>query len=240
MDTLQVVWARYFVAFVLALLFSNPVNAARADADRAGRCCSSAARRCCWSRPCSTSSRCAICSSTRRWRSCSRRRSWSRCCAGRCSANGSAGGAGPRSCVGFCGVLLVARPGFGGMHPAALLSLGSAICYAFYIDLDAHAVAHRLQRDHAVLFQSGRRGGRWLPVAAVRLDARRRPGSIVALMVLIGALRRRRALPADPGPPAGAGLGAGAVHLYPDRLDDDARLSGVRRRAHRWTIVGRR
>ena len=27
------------------------------------------------------------------------------------------------------GVLVVARPGFGGMHPAALLSLGSAICY---------------------------------------------------------------------------------------------------------------
>ena len=34
--------------------------------------------------------------------------------------------------VGFIGVLLVARPGFGGLHPAALLSLGSAVCYAFY------------------------------------------------------------------------------------------------------------
>ena len=34
--------------------------------------------------------------------------------------------------VGFVGVLLVARPGFGGLHPAALLSLGSAICYALY------------------------------------------------------------------------------------------------------------
>jgi drug/metabolite transporter (DMT)-like permease len=34
--------------------------------------------------------------------------------------------------VGFCGVLLVARPGAGGIHPAALLILTSALCYAFY------------------------------------------------------------------------------------------------------------
>ncbi len=34
--------------------------------------------------------------------------------------------------VGFMGVLLVTRPGFGGIHPAALLSLVSALCYALY------------------------------------------------------------------------------------------------------------
>jgi len=34
--------------------------------------------------------------------------------------------------VGFCGVLLVTRPGAGGIHPAALLSFGGAICYAIY------------------------------------------------------------------------------------------------------------
>jgi len=34
--------------------------------------------------------------------------------------------------VGFIGVLLVIRPGFGGIHPAALLSVGTAVCYAFY------------------------------------------------------------------------------------------------------------
>jgi len=34
--------------------------------------------------------------------------------------------------VGFSGVLLVTRPGLGGFHPAALLSLASALCYAFY------------------------------------------------------------------------------------------------------------
>ena len=36
-------------------------------------------------------------------------------------------------CVGFLGVLLVVRPGYGGFHPAALLAVGSAICYAFYV-----------------------------------------------------------------------------------------------------------
>ena len=35
--------------------------------------------------------------------------------------------------VGFCGVLVVARPGFGGMHPAALLSLAGTVCYSFYV-----------------------------------------------------------------------------------------------------------
>ena len=34
--------------------------------------------------------------------------------------------------VGFCGVLLVARPGAGGIHPAAILSVIGALCYAIY------------------------------------------------------------------------------------------------------------
>jgi drug/metabolite transporter (DMT)-like permease len=35
-------------------------------------------------------------------------------------------------CIGFIGVLVVARPGLGTMHPAALLSLTGAVAYAFY------------------------------------------------------------------------------------------------------------
>jgi drug/metabolite transporter (DMT)-like permease len=35
-------------------------------------------------------------------------------------------------CVGFGGVLLITRPGFGGMHPAALLSFAATICYGLY------------------------------------------------------------------------------------------------------------
>jgi drug/metabolite transporter (DMT)-like permease len=34
--------------------------------------------------------------------------------------------------VGFLGVLVVTRPGFGGMHPAALLAVLSCTCYSFY------------------------------------------------------------------------------------------------------------
>jgi drug/metabolite transporter (DMT)-like permease len=34
--------------------------------------------------------------------------------------------------VGFLGVLVITRPGFGGMHPAAILSVFGCICYSFY------------------------------------------------------------------------------------------------------------
>lgn len=34
--------------------------------------------------------------------------------------------------VGFAGVLLITRPGFGGMHPAALISLAGTVCYGLY------------------------------------------------------------------------------------------------------------
>lgn len=44
--------------------------------------------------------------------------------------------AGPRRLVaiaiGFLGVLVVTRPGLGGMHPAALLTVTGTLCYAFY------------------------------------------------------------------------------------------------------------
>jgi drug/metabolite transporter (DMT)-like permease len=33
---------------------------------------------------------------------------------------------------GFAGVLLITRPGFGGMHPAAFLSLAATVCYGLY------------------------------------------------------------------------------------------------------------
>ena len=34
--------------------------------------------------------------------------------------------------VGFCGVLLITRPGLGGFNPGAVLSLASVICYGLY------------------------------------------------------------------------------------------------------------
>lgn len=40
--------------------------------------------------------------------------------------------------VGFVGMLVVIRPGIGGMHWAALFSVASVTCYAFYVILTRH------------------------------------------------------------------------------------------------------
>lgn len=88
--------------------------------------------------------------------------------------------------VGFLGVLLVARPGFGGLHPAALLSLGSAVCYAFY-SISTRVLA-RSDSSETTLFYSNLVGAvAMLPVIPFVWTA---PESafVVALMVLIGAL----------------------------------------------------
>jgi drug/metabolite transporter (DMT)-like permease len=87
--------------------------------------------------------------------------------------------------VGFAGVLLVARPGFGGLHPAALLSLGSAVCYAFYT-ISTRVLA-RSDSSETTLFYSNLIGAlAMLPVVPFVWSA---PTSwpVVVLMVVIGA-----------------------------------------------------
>ena len=199
-------------------------------ADRRGRGCSSAARRCCSARPCSISWRSAICSSTRRWRSCSRRRSWWRSWPGPMLGEWVGWRRWTAIMVGFAGVLVVVRPGMGGMQWAALLSLGSAFCYAGLQHHHAHAVAHRFQRDHAVLRQPVRLRRSWSPVLPFVWTPP--PSWIdIVLMVAMGVfgagghflliLAHRRA-PASVLSP----------FIYTaDRLGDHARLSGVRQRA---------
>jgi drug/metabolite transporter (DMT)-like permease len=44
--------------------------------------------------------------------------------------------------VGFCGILIVTRPGFGGIHPSALYSVASVFCYAFYAILTRTLAGH--------------------------------------------------------------------------------------------------
>ena len=88
--------------------------------------------------------------------------------------------------VGFFGVLLVTRPGFGGTHPAALLSLGSAICYAVYV-ISTRVLA-RTDSNETTLFYSNLVGAvAMLPVIPFVWST---PESafIVALMILVGAL----------------------------------------------------
>jgi drug/metabolite transporter (DMT)-like permease len=132
MPTMQVVWARYFFAFVLSLAFANPFN--RPDLLKT-------------TRPFMQAGRSALLLFSTilnlfalRWLQLDEalsilfatpllvavlsvpilgeRVGWRRWTA---------------IVVGFLGVLVVTRPGFGGMHPAALLSGGSVICYALYV-----------------------------------------------------------------------------------------------------------
>ena len=87
--------------------------------------------------------------------------------------------------VGFLGVLLVARPGFGGLHPAALLSLGSAVCYSLY-SISTRVLA-RSDSSETTLFYSNLVGAlAMLPIVPFVWSM---PSSwfVIVLMVVIGA-----------------------------------------------------
>ena len=58
--------------------------------------------------------------------------------------------------VGFLGVLVVTRPGFSAIHPAALLSAGGAACYAAYAL--ATRLLSRTDSNATTLFYSNRVG----------------------------------------------------------------------------------
>jgi drug/metabolite transporter (DMT)-like permease len=88
--------------------------------------------------------------------------------------------------VGFFGVLLVTRPGFGGIHPAALLSLGSAICYAIYV-ISTRVLA-RTDSNETTLFYSNLVGAVAMVPVIPFVWTTPESALIVALMVLIGAL----------------------------------------------------
>ena len=53
---------------------------------------------------------------------------------------------------GFAGVLLITRPGLGGVHPAALLSLGATIAYGFYAVITR--IVSKVDSDQTSLFYS--------------------------------------------------------------------------------------
>ncbi|MGA8970486.1 MAG: DMT family transporter [Pseudolabrys sp.] len=185
MDPLQVVWARYFGAFLLALIFLNPITRPKMmttsrplmQIGRSALLLASTALNFFALRYLQLDEALAILFSTpflvavlcvpllgewvgwRRWTAIS---------------------------VGFLGVLLVARPGFGGLHPAALLTLGSAVCYALYV-ISTRVLA-RSDSTETTLFYSNLVGAvAMLPVIPFVWTT---PNSafVVALMVLIGAL----------------------------------------------------
>lgn len=88
--------------------------------------------------------------------------------------------------VGFFGVLVVTRPGFGNMHPAALLSCCSAICYALYVI--ATRVLSRTDSSETTQFYTNMVGA--VIMTAVVPFVWEKPDSMVTagLMVLIGVL----------------------------------------------------
>jgi drug/metabolite transporter (DMT)-like permease len=185
MDIFQVVWARYVGAFLLALIFLNPATKPRMMASnrpllqvgRSALLLGSTGLNFTALRYLQLDEALAILFSTPflvallsgpllgEWVG------WQRWCA---------------IGVGFFGVLLVARPGFGGLRPAALLSFGSAICYALYA-ISTRVLA-RSDSSETTLFYSNLVGA--LAMLPIIPFVWTKPESvfIVALMVLIGAL----------------------------------------------------
>lgn len=53
-------------------------------------------------------------------------------------------------CFGFAGVLVITRPGFGAVHPAALFSLAATICYGIYAVLTR--IVSRVDSNQTSLF----------------------------------------------------------------------------------------
>jgi drug/metabolite transporter (DMT)-like permease len=235
MDTLQVVWARYFFAFALSVVFSNPIGQSGLmktkrpvlQAGRSALLLLSTVVNLFALRWLQLDEALAILFSTpfmvallcvpllgehvgwRRWTAIS---------------------------VGFFGVLLVTRPGFGGMHPAALLSLISAICYAFYVI--STRVLSRTDSSETTQFYTNLVGA--LVMTAILPFVWKTPDNffISALMVLIGALgggghylliRAHRLAPASTLAP----------FIYSQMLWTTALGFLVFRDVpHRWTIIG--
>ena len=183
MDTLQVVWARYTAAFLLALILSNPVlrptlfrtTRPLLQMSRSTLLLGSTVLNFIALRYLQLDEALAILFSTpfivtalsgpllgewvgwRRW-----------------LAIG----------VGFVGVLVVTRPTSGGIHPVAFLSVASAACYALY-SLATRVLA-RTDSNETTLFYSNLVGALiMLPIVPFVWTTPKDP-LVIALMVLMG------------------------------------------------------
>jgi drug/metabolite transporter (DMT)-like permease len=87
--------------------------------------------------------------------------------------------------VGFVGVLVVIRPGLGGIHPAALLSVAGAILYSLY-NVSTRVLA-RTDSTYTTLFYSNLVGAlALLPILPFVWKTPTNP-IVIGLMLLIGA-----------------------------------------------------
>lgn len=87
--------------------------------------------------------------------------------------------------VGFCGVLLVTRPGAGGIHPAALLAVGGTVCYAIYVV--ATRVLSRYDSNETTLFYSNLVGAAAMSCVLPFVWSTPESLFIVFLMIVCGA-----------------------------------------------------
>jgi drug/metabolite transporter (DMT)-like permease len=88
--------------------------------------------------------------------------------------------------VGFLGVVVVARPGAASFHPAALLSLSAALCYALYSI--ATRILARTDSNETTLFYSNVAGAlALLPVVPLVWTTPSDP-LVIALMVVTGVI----------------------------------------------------
>ena len=86
--------------------------------------------------------------------------------------------------VGFAGILLVTRPGAGGIHPAALLVVVAAICYALYSILTR--VLTRSDSDATTNFYSNLVGAAAITVAVPFYWTAQSEPIVIALMCSMG------------------------------------------------------
>jgi drug/metabolite transporter (DMT)-like permease len=88
-------------------------------------------------------------------------------------------------CVGFLGVLLVTQPFTGGIHPAALLSVVSAVCYSLY-NIATRAVS-RVDSSETSLFYTNMVGAVLMTPVLWFVWSTPKSWFIVMLMVVVGA-----------------------------------------------------
>ncbi len=88
--------------------------------------------------------------------------------------------------VGFCGVLLVTRPGAGGIHPAAALSFISAITYSLYSVLTRVLARH--DSSETTLFYSNLVGAALTTAVVPLVWVTPTDPIVILLMVAMGAL----------------------------------------------------
>ncbi|HEV2631445.1 MAG TPA: DMT family transporter [Pseudolabrys sp.] len=89
-------------------------------------------------------------------------------------------------CFGFCGVLVITRPGFTAVQPAALFSLAATICYGFYAVITR--IASRTDSNQTSLFYTNLIGALvMLPIVPFVWQS---PAhwTTVALMLMTGVL----------------------------------------------------